>query len=233
MPFRAVLFDVGGPIDLEFAWESAVDGAIASACGLEGIRVDQAAIDEASEAAVAAFAADAYAHMVETLCGGDPPTIARVRQRVRAMVGNLEVFQLRPDIDGLLHRLHQRGLVLGIVANEPERARDKLGRAGVDGLFSHHGLSGVTGFSKPDPRAFLTAAEALGVAPDECIMVGDRIDNDIVPAKALGMAAIQLRGGRHRRQRPRSPAEEPDAVVTDVPELEAAILDLVDRRQSG
>ena len=54
-------------------------------------------------------------------------------------------------------------------------------------------------------------------------MVGDRIDNDIAPAKALGIAAVQFRSGRHRRQRPRSPAEEPDAIVTDVRELEAAI----------
>ena len=52
-------------------------------------------------------------------------------------------------------------------------------------------------------------------------------------AKALGMAAIQLRGGRHRRQRPRSPAEEPDAVVTDVPELEAAILALLNGPPAG
>ena len=90
---------------------------------------------------------------------------------------------------------------------------------------TYQGLSGLTGFSKPDPRAFQAAAEALGVTPADCIMVGDRIDNDIAPAKALGMAAILLRGGRHRRQRPRSPAEEPDAVVTDVLELEAAIDD--------
>ena len=233
MPYRAVLFDVGGPLDLEFAWESAVDGAIAMACGLEGIRVDEAAIEEASEAAVAAFAADAYAHMVETLCGGDPRTIERVRQRVRAMVSNLEVFQLRPEIDGLLRRVRERGLALGIVANQPEAARARLDRAGIGGLFDHHGLSGVTGLRKPDPRAFLLAAQALGVAPADCIMVGDRIDNDVVPAKGLGMAAIQLRSGRHRRQRPRTPAEEPDAVVTDVPELEAAILDLLDRRQAG
>ncbi|MBS0522088.1 MAG: HAD family hydrolase, partial [Proteobacteria bacterium] len=64
---------------------------------------------------------------------------------------------------------------------------------------------------------------ALGVAPAECIMVGDRIDNDIAPAKALGMATIRFRTGRHRRQKPRSPAETPDAEVTDVAELEAAI----------
>lgn len=223
MPYRAILFDVGGPIDMEFAWEIAVDGAIASACGLEGMRVDQAKIDEASEAAVAAFAPDAYAHMVETLCGGDPRTIERVRQRVRAMTGNLDIFQLRPDIDGLLRRLRDRDLRLGIVANQPQAARERLSRAGIGDLFAYQGLTGLTGFSKPDPRAFQAAAEALGMAPADCIMVGDRIDNDIVPARALGMATILLRSGRHRRQRPRSPAEEPDAVVTDVLELEAAI----------
>ena len=229
MSYRAVLFDVGGPLDLEFAWEIAVDGAIASACGLEGIRVDPAMIDEASEAAVAAFAPDAYAHMVETLCGGDPQAIERVHQRVRAMLGNLDVFQLRPEIDGLLRRLRDRGLRLGIVANQPQTARERLARAGVGDLFDYQGLSGFTGFRKPDPRAFQAAAEAeaLAVRPAACIMVGDRIDNDIAPAKALGMAAILFRSGRHRRQRPRTSAEEPDAVVTDVLGLEEAILTLL------
>ena len=165
MSYRAVLFDVGGPIDLEFAWETAMDGAIASACGLEGIRVDQALIAQASDRAVAAFAPDAYAHMVETLCAGDPQACERVRRRVRAMVGNLDVFQLRPDIDGLLRRLRERGLGLGIVANQPEKARERLARAGIGDCFDYHGLSGLTGFSKPDPRAFQAAAQALGVPP--------------------------------------------------------------------
>ena len=143
--------------------------------------------------------------MIETLCGGDPRTVERVRQRVRAMVGNLDVFQLRPGIDGLLRRLRERGLKLGIVANQPEAARERLAR-GIGDLFdSRHQRDHRP--RKPDPRAFLAAAEALGVAPAECIMVGDRIDNDIAPAKALGMATIQFRSGRHRRQRPRSAAE--------------------------
>jgi ribonucleotide monophosphatase NagD (HAD superfamily) len=54
-------------------------------------------------------------------------------------------------------------------------------------------------------------------------MVGDRIDNDIVPAKALGMATILFRSGRHRRQRARDDSQSPDAVVTDVHGLEQAI----------
>jgi HAD superfamily hydrolase (TIGR01662 family) len=233
MARRAVLFDVGGPIDLEFAWEIAVDSAIAAACGLEGIRLDQAAIEAASERAVEAFAPDAYAHMIEALTGGDPATVERVRQRVRSITRSLDLFQLRPDIDGLLRRLSERGLRLGIVANQPAAIVPRLERAGIAQFFAYTGISGTTGLRKPDPRAFQAAAEALDAAPSDCIMVGDRIDNDIAPAKALGMAAILFRSGRHRKQRPRTSAEAPDTIVTDVPELEAAIDTLVHRRKVG
>lgn len=208
---RAVLFDVGGPIDMEFAYEIAVEGAIAAACGMEGIRLDQAAIDEASERAVESFALDAHARMVETLCG-DPRTVERVRQRVHAMVANLDVFQLRPGIDDLLRKLGKLDLRLGLVTGQPERLRETLDRAGIADLFEQLGSS---------PAG---VAKALGVAPTECILVGDRLDADIAPAKALGMVTIRFRTGRHRRQKPRSAAETPDLEVTDVQELEVAIV---------
>jgi FMN phosphatase YigB (HAD superfamily) len=199
--YRAVIFDIGGAVDLEFAWEMALDGAIAAACGLEGIRVDPAMVEEASEHAVAAFAPDVARHMIETLCGGEPTTVARVARRVEAMTGQLDAFQIRPEIENLLKRLKARGLVLG--AREPRWER--LERAGIAALFTR------------DHDA----------PPAECILVGDRIDADIAPAKAAGMATIQFRSGRWRRQRPRCAAETPDAVVTDVSELEAAILELL------
>lgn len=199
--YRAVIFDIGGAVDLEFAWEMALDGAIAAACGMEGIRVDPAMVEEASEHAVAAFAPDVVRHMIETLCGGEPATVARVARRVEAMTGQLDAFQLRPGMDDLLKRLKGRGLVLCAVEPRLER----LERAGIAGLFTRD----------------------LDVPPTECILVGDRIDADIAPAKAAGMATIQFRSGRWRRQRPRAAAETPDAVVTDVAELEAAITALV------
>lgn len=199
--YRAVIFDIGGAVDLEFAWEMAVDGAIAAACGLEGIRVDPAMVEGASEQAVAAFASDVSLHMIETLCGGEPVTVARVARRVEAMTGQLDAFQLRPGIEDLLKRLKASGLELGAVEPRWER----LERAGIAELFTRD----------------------HGVPSAECILVGDRIDADIAPAKAAGMATIQFRSGRWRRQRPRSTAETPDAVVTDVAELEAAIAALL------
>src|SRR5258708_4229347 len=137
MSYRAILFDVGGPLDMEFAWEIAVDGAIASACGLEGIRVDQAMIEEASEAAVSAFAPDAYAFMVEHLCGGDLAAAARVTSRRWAMVSGLDVFQMGADRPALFRRVVDRGLKLGIVANQPARMAERLGRERVADLFAH------------------------------------------------------------------------------------------------
>ena len=203
LSYRAVLFDTGGAIDLEFAWEMALDGAIASACGLEGIRVDQATVEEASAQAVAAFAPDVTRHMIGTLCGNEPGTVARVARRVEAMSGALDAFQLRPGMEELLGRLQERALLLGVVDPRWER----LERAGIARFFTRD----------------------LDVPPAECILVGDRLDADIAPANARGMATIQFRSGRWRRQRPRSEAETPDAVVTDVVELEAAIAELLAR----
>ena len=204
MNIKAILFDIGGAVDLEFAREMALDGAVASACGLEGVRVDQAMVEEASDIAVAAFAPDVQRHMIETLCGAEPATVARVLRRVEAMTGNLDVFQLRPGIDDLLRRLVARGLLLGAVEPRWER----LERAGIADLFT------------PD----------LDLPPRACIFVGDRLDRDIAPAKAAGMATVQFRSGRYRRQRPRGEAETPDAAVTDVAELETAIAGLLEGR---
>jgi putative hydrolase of the HAD superfamily len=100
------------------------------------------------------------------------------------MVGNLDVFQLRPGIDGLLQRLRARGLVLGVI--DPAHHWPRLERAG-------------------NRRTLFT--REVDVPPVACLFVGDRLDLDIAPAKARGMTTIQFRSGRWRRQRPRSIAE--------------------------
>jgi FMN phosphatase YigB (HAD superfamily) len=100
---------------------------------------------------------------------------------------------------------------------------DELARHGLAEHFEHVGLSERVGIRKPDVRIFLGACEALSLEPSACAMVGDRIDNDIVPARALGMRAIRFVTGRHARQRPRSWLEAPDAEVHDVEELRAVL----------
>jgi putative hydrolase of the HAD superfamily len=80
-------------------------------------------------------------------------------------------------------------------------------------------------------RLFLHACDGLGISAVDCIMVGDRIDNDVVPAKLLGMRTVLFRTGRHRSQQPRSWEERPDVEVHDVAGLERAIMGLLDLPQ--
>ena len=53
-------------------------------------------------------------------------------------------------------------------------------------------------------------------------MIGDRLDNDIRPAKASGWRTIRVLRGFHRVQQPRDDSEEPDFTVSrlsEVPDL--------------
>jgi len=83
--------------------------------------------------------------------------------------------------------------------------------------------------TKPDPRYFQQILDACGVEAPECVMVGDRIDKDVIPAKQVGMATVRIRTGLHRRQEPRIPWEIPDVELESVVGLAAAIESLTSR----
>jgi putative hydrolase of the HAD superfamily len=78
--------------------------------------------------------------------------------------------------------------------------------------------------TKPDLRFYEQIVKACGVDPKQCIMVGDRIDKDVIPAKLLGMKTILVRVGLHKNQMPRIPFEVPDAELNGVPGLAEAVL---------
>lgn len=89
-------------------------------------------------------------------------------------------------------------------------------------LFTYRFTQDDFDITKPDPRYLERIARACGVDPGECVMVGDRIDNDIIPARQLGMKAVLVRVGLHRKQQPRIPAEIPDAEIEGIQGLAKA-----------
>jgi putative hydrolase of the HAD superfamily len=234
MVIRAVLFDVGGPIDTEELSEPLKDECIRDAAREPGIAVDDERYAAANRFAIESFAQDAYLAIAWHLCDGDEGLLERAYGRFRELqaerIGGRDVFTLRPGIRPLLEGLREQGLLLGLAANQPTRVIESLERRGIASLFGHTRVSGHHGYLKPDPRLFLRACAELGVDPDECIMVGDRVDNDIIPARRLGMLTVLFRTGRHAEQRPRGPDEMPDIEVSTVNELLDAIAVL---RSSG
>jgi FMN phosphatase YigB (HAD superfamily) len=99
-----------------------------------------------------------------------------------------------------------------------------LEREGLLDHFAHRLTQEDFDITKPDPRYLERIARACGVEPGECVMVGDRIDNDIIPAKMLGMKTVLIRTGLHRNQVPRVPAEIPDAELKGVSGLAEAVI---------
>ncbi len=147
----------------------------------------------------------------------------RVYAAFRDAIHEWPAFELREGIGEVLAWLHGRGLRLGLAANQPHATLAVLDDHGIGQYFHHREVSGTHGFRKPDLRLFLRCCEDLGVAPEECIMVGDRIDNDIAPARVLGMRTVLFRSGRHAAQQPRSADEVPDAEARNVAELRVAL----------
>lgn len=64
----------------------------------------------------------------------------------------------------------------------------------LDGLFSHVIESAVVGVRKPAPRIFSIGVEALGLAPQEIVAVGDSYGKDIVPAHSVGCKTVMIKG---------------------------------------
>ena len=130
-----------------------------------------------------------------------------------------------PDAMPVLEALAAEGFRLGVIANQPRAmAQARLEWSGLLDLIEVTVLSGDVGLAKPDPAIFQLALSMAGCAPEEALMAGDRLDNDIAPAKRLGLSTVWIRRGLHAGYVPRSAAEEPDATVSSLVELQTLLL---------
>lgn len=121
-----------------------------------------------------------------------------------------------PDTLAVLGRLRAAGLRLGVLANQPASVDQDLRRAGLMPLLDDVWLSEARGLHKPDAAFFELALEGWGLPPGRVAYVGDRPDNDVRPAKALGMHTVLLRVGPHAAQPIRDAAETPDYTARDL-----------------
>ncbi len=93
-------------------------------------------------------------------------------------------------------------------------------------LFNHVVESAVVGVRKPDPHIFSLGVEALGMNPDEVIVVGDSYGKDIVPAHSIGCKTVWIKGvGWDDKEEP--DMSLPDAVISTIGELEEAVEQIV------
>lgn len=119
----------------------------------------------------------------------------------------------------MLKELLRRGYKLGVIANQSEGTARRLEKWGILSCFDVIAASAEEGVAKPDADIFRRALERVGCRPENAAMVGDRLDNDISPAKALGMKTVWIKQGMSVFFSPKNADETPDYTVSELSEL--------------
>jgi HAD superfamily hydrolase (TIGR01549 family) len=128
------------------------------------------------------------------------------------------LFRLSDDAKNVIENLvvsHR----LGIIANQPTDVLELLRICNVDRFFDVKVLSSLVRMAKPSLEIFKLALKQASYDPENCIMVGDRLDTDILPANKLGMRTIRITDSIFKIQEPINIYENPTHTVAKLCEI--------------
>ena len=148
---------------------------------------------------------------------GDHKAAKHFNLRLSEWRKELEI--LYPDTKEVLKCLFERGYKLGIIANQSLGSEKRLEKWGILKYFSVVIASAEEGVAKPDQEIFLRALKKANCEPQNAFMVGDRLDNDIIPANKIGMKTVWIKQGLGGYSTPQTLLEYPDHTVNNLKEL--------------
>ena len=123
-----------------------------------------------------------------------------------------------PEAEECLRELSKR-YKIGIIANQNPGSRERLEKIGLLKYIDIVIASAEEGVAKPDLRIFKAALSRAACKPEEAVMVGDRVDNDIIPAKNLGMKTVWIKQGFGKYYKPNSAEDKPDWTINTLNEV--------------
>ena len=228
-PPRAVLFDWGGTLT-SFHSVDLLDAWVVAAEVLAPDRVDEVA------RALLAAEAEVWERTRTTMRSGRIDEVLAAASRAVELPVDESVHKLataayfdhwtpttgaRSDARHTLTALKERGLATGLLSNTHwprEQHEHWLRRDGIVDLLDARIYTSDLDHVKPHAEAFHALVTAVQVEPESCVFVGDRLWDDIVGAKRLGMRAIWMRNDEVPYY-----DVEPDAVVTELGEIVAVV----------
>ena len=216
MAVKAATFDIGGVIYSDDVFKKAIFQALIEL----GADVEVARFNQVYDDHLKSQTGSLRSKLCVEFFGN-----LETESELMAAATELWVFteaDLYPEALNTIAKLSDRGLKIGLVANQPPSVVESLKRDGIFNFIKFAGISALVGVEKPDPKIFELALEGLGVSASETIHIGNRIDTDVLPAKKLGFKTIWVRRGEANPEPTASDLAEPTFVVDDllnVPEL--------------
>jgi putative hydrolase of the HAD superfamily len=216
MKLTTVFLDAGGVILDESEHENALaEVAVGALSGIvDGYSLDAywRDVEEASRV----YAPRIYQYVFFKYLSQDPRSFGAVYESfLSAWHGRRPPLKLMKCLPDEVESL-SRDFDLGILGQYGREVLDLLGDHSLLGCFKYTFTQDDFALTKPDPRYYEQVTQACGVDPRECIMVGDRLDKDVVPARQVGMKTIRIRVGILKGQDPRVPFEVPDIELPSV-----------------
>jgi HAD superfamily hydrolase (TIGR01662 family) len=120
----------------------------------------------------------------------------------------------------VLEAIRKEGYKIGMIANgDSASIRNIIEATGLQGYFEVIVISEEMGIEKPYQRIFKVALDGLGVKPENSVMVGNRIDADILGANRAGMKSVWFRWNGRYDDTIDSSQEKPDFTINSLFEL--------------
>lgn len=115
------------------------------------------------------------------------------QEQFEARYGGFRATDLYPDVAAALAALRAEGFGVAIMGNQPASRSAELRALGVEADIV--AMSGELGVEKPSAAFFAAVVAVTEAAPADIAYVGDRVDNDVLPALAAGLRPVWLRRG--------------------------------------
>lgn len=195
-PLKAVLFDAGNTlIFLDFdrlAREvGAATGLEISSALMAAKAPDAARALERKEKLTDRERATRYLELLFLHADVPEEDLPLVRDALRDMHAERHLWSsIHPGTAAALDRLRALGMPIGVVSNSDGRVEEALEAAGIRSKFDVVIDSALVGVEKPSPAIFGFALEALGVAAQDALYVGDIYEVDVIGARAAGLDVV-------------------------------------------
>ena len=220
---KAVLFDIGGPIDSEILNDKLLKLHFIEEFSKHNITIDNSDIENCLAKLINNFDKNIYLSLCEYFSNDNDNIKISVYKNILFRSKERDLIRKAPEISKDVFEVLKYLSInykLGVVANQTQDALKLLKITGINKYFRNFEVSESIGFEKPDERIFLYVMNMLEVSNEECIMIGDRIDNDIIPANNLNIYSIRIKTGRFTYQVPRDISEKPKYEIHNLLELQ-------------
>jgi len=159
--------------------------------------------------------------MIKAVCFDLGDTLVAEETVVHNSYGRATTAQVIEGAFEILRKLTKAGYKIALIANDEDAtsARNIVTNTGLKEYFDTIVVSGELGVEKPDRRIFEAALKSLGVKAEDAVMIGNRVDTDIVGANRLGMVSVWFKWNDRYEEIIGSEDEKPAFIIKSLAEL--------------